>query len=955
MPLLFMATPAVYKPNPTMCYFTSIACKNPIHKSVEELVKEIQNPSKDVATLIASIRKASSSGEKKEATRLKKGLPAVTVSGIFEGGHLIANLKELNGLIQVDLDNVFDLTDLRNQLRKDPIILCEFLSPSGNGSKSIVRYTGNFEAAFHELTQYFQQRYSVTMDQVCKDVSRLMFLSHDPDCYYNPVATFFKASNEVPKPEPKKAPEMPKSNAIPEGVTADVEKVVNQITKHKIDITGRYEDWLKLGFALASEFGLGGLGYFHKISQYSPTYDPHTCEKQYQACCRNTGTSKASIKTFFGMAKEYGIDIKPVYRKTENNPKTARKQPEKAVSDQPRPTDTALIPDDSQEMLHRVIEDTAVHFIEEDFQQENGFFIQNSAYWITERGNGKNYNLEVSNFVMEILFHFDDDSKNTRRLIKLQRNTGNISVVEVQDNETSPEKFEVILKSKKCTFFGKAYTLKRIFKYCMDNELSAKAIITLGYNPDNDIYALSDSIVCNGRVERVNEVGIVKTDKTTFYLPAWSSYNRENTAFVNERRFRYIEGAMNFSEWAENFYQAYDLNGAIGICYIIQCLFRDIIFSQINFFPFLFLFGAPGVGKTTYIDLLLRLWGDKEPGVSVKGSTIKAIARAASQRRNALLFLKEYDNTISPDLENALKNFYDGQGYSTAQTSNDNKTQTWLVHSGIVIDGNALPTKSNAFFDRNIVLTFEQNKFTKESTAAYNRLMAASEGGLGQVLVEILSHRKTFEKNIKPAFNCIYNQIKGYDAEFEGVKFPADSIVVNGFDLSKLPERTIKHIAFILGTVIALDGHINFSFDYSQLVQKVFMDAIEKHDLMAEINEVSMFWDALSYTHKAEPHRVTEGKHYQKEPLELIIYIKINELYPVYVDYCKRSNINFCDKTTLVKLLTSESYPAFIPGDQKGRGKAITKHQLGSCYRFRYVYPKDFSDNILIAGKEVNL
>ena len=1032
-----MTTPAVDKPNPIMSYFTSIACKKPIPKSVEELVKEIQNPSKDVATLIASIRKASSSGDKKEATRLKKGLPAVTVSGIFEGGHLIANLKELNGLIQVDLDNVFDLTDLRNQLRKDPIILCEFLSPSGNGSKSIVRYTGNFEAAFHELTHYFEQRYSVTMDQVCKDVSRLMFLSHDPDCYYNPNAAFFKASNEAPKPEPKKAPEMPKSNSIPEGVTADVEKVVDQITTHKIDITGGYDDWLKLGFALASEFGLGGLGYFHKISQYSPTYDPHTCEKQYEACCRDTGVSKASIKTFFGMAKDYGLDIKPVYSKptlSKNNIPVASKPAETATLERdelfseaakivvqnqsgsvsliqrklnlgynragklmdqleaagiigafrgatPRQVllreESELQPillgipvkkiepvkeilpniealDDSQEMLLRKIKDTSETSEIDIFERQNGFFIQDSSYWIIQRGKGKSYELPVSNFAMEILFHFDDDSKNTRRLIKLQRDTGCISIVEVQDNETSPDRFEVILKSKKCTFFGNAYTLKRIFKYCMDNELTAKQVTMLGYNPDGNFYALSDSILYKNEVYRVNDLGVVRIGDTTYYLPAWSSSNRENTDYLDLRRFRYIEGNMGFDAWAKLVYEAYGFNGAVGIMFLINCLFRDIVFKQINFFPYLFLFGEAGVGKTTFIDILLRIFGDKYPGVSIKGSTTKAISRSTSQKKNAMLYLKEYDNTITNDLENAFKNFYDGGAYSTAQTSNDNKTHTWLVHSGIILDGNALPTKSSPYFDRNIILTFEANKFTKESTAAFFSLKSKFDEGFGLVLRQILSHRDYYQERLKMAFDRLYNQIKGYESEFEGEKFPGVELFYNGVNLSKLPDRTINHMAFLLTPFLALNKVLKFPFDFDELTQKVFADAVEKNEMMAAINDISLFWDSINYTKGVEPHRVAESKHFIKDAYTRILYIKMNELYPVYVDFCKKSNVVFSDKYSLIKLLTSESYKPFEPGDQKGRGKAYTKNGFGSCYRFRFEFNNE-NACIMVGGKEVNL
>lgn len=998
-----MTTPAT---NLNLSFFRSLADEEPAIVTTKQVAKAIVKPPKKLVDNIARIRllmaeHAKNGTIKQGKNELKKlgwktSLPCVTISGIFEGGHQIAHLKELSGLMQVDFDQVYNLEGLRSLLRNDPYTHLEFLSPSGLGTKLIVKYTGNHLAAFEALREYYEKTYCVSdtfqteMDPVCKDVSRVCFLSHDPECLFNENSAVYEAASEAPEVKTNEAkptvakPTYPRptQEGVKLGVSADVEKVVDQLVSHKIDITGGYKDWLKLGFSIASEFGASGLGYFQEISQFSPTYNPQDCERQFSACCRDNGPSKATIKTLFGYAKDHGIDIKPVYSNPASGGSNGAKKavsipalnsvsvavadlPLEVAKEQPgefpRTVEVVEIAIpygiECEEMITRRIKDTTEEGEGDEKAAEwlNGFFVRDSAFWVVQRGHGKPQDLEVSNFCMETLFHFNDDSKNTRRLIKLQRNTGEISVVEVLDSETSPDKFEVILKSRKCSFYGSAYTLKRIFKYCMDNELSAKAIVTLGYNPDSDIYALSDSIIVNGKVLMVNEVGIIKNNDTTFYLPAWSSYNRENTAYVNERRFRYIEGKMDFKAWAENIYQAYDLNGAIGICYVIQCLFRDVIFSQINFFPFLFLFGPPGVGKTTFIDILLRLFGEKEPGVSVKGSTIKAIARAASQRRNAILFLKEYDNSISPELENACKNFYDGQGYSTAQTSNDNKTQTWLVHSGIIFDGNALPTKSNAFFDRNIVCTFDQNKFTKESTAAYTRLNLACDEGFGQVLVELLSHRETFKKNIRRCFNSIYNELKGYDYEHEGEHFNGADKFFDGVNVSKLPERTLKHIAFILSTVQCLKTVLNFPFDWQELCNKVVSDAIEKNDMMAEINDISLFWDSLQYTQRAESQKMIAGRQYLIDALGMMIYIKMNDCYPIYVEYCKRSNLVFSDKQTLVRLLTSESYLAFMPGDQKSRGKTITKHGFGSSYRFRIESPKDGSPGYLIAGKEVIL
>ena len=45
-----------------------------------------------------------------------------------------------------------------------------------------------------------------------------------------------------------------------------VEKLIDLLKSSHTDITADYNDWLKVGFALASEFGESGRRYFHDIS-----------------------------------------------------------------------------------------------------------------------------------------------------------------------------------------------------------------------------------------------------------------------------------------------------------------------------------------------------------------------------------------------------------------------------------------------------------------------------------------------------------------------------------------------------------------------------------------------------------------------------------------------------------------------------------------------------------------
>lgn len=89
----------------------------------------------------------------------------------------------------------------------------------------------------------------------------------------------------------------------------EVKDIANQIAARQIDITSGYENWLRLGFALANGLGEEGREIFHQLSQLNGDYTPKECDKKYDSCIKGSG-SGITISTFFHMAKDAGIDIK---------------------------------------------------------------------------------------------------------------------------------------------------------------------------------------------------------------------------------------------------------------------------------------------------------------------------------------------------------------------------------------------------------------------------------------------------------------------------------------------------------------------------------------------------------------------------------------------------------------------------------------------------------------------
>ena len=92
--------------------------------------------------------------------------------------------------------------------------------------------------------------------------------------------------NEGDKPSQQpQQPTHPVGSSAPDTDTASrVEALIAALRASGADITADYNDWLKVGFALAGEFGEGGRGYFHDISSLYPGYDQAESDTKYTEC-----------------------------------------------------------------------------------------------------------------------------------------------------------------------------------------------------------------------------------------------------------------------------------------------------------------------------------------------------------------------------------------------------------------------------------------------------------------------------------------------------------------------------------------------------------------------------------------------------------------------------------------------------------------------------------------------
>ena len=155
------------------------------------------------AETIKSIR---ATNDEDRQSELKRSLPAVMFSGTFRK----RSSKELiqhSGLICMDFDGVEHPDQVIDNMRFDPHLALAFISPRGNGVKAVFCIPEDSEqaAAFETVRDYCATMYDLEADESGKDISRLCFLSIDPDAHYAPDAVPLRVAPKIEVPKPQKA------------------------------------------------------------------------------------------------------------------------------------------------------------------------------------------------------------------------------------------------------------------------------------------------------------------------------------------------------------------------------------------------------------------------------------------------------------------------------------------------------------------------------------------------------------------------------------------------------------------------------------------------------------------------------------------------------------------------------------------------------------------------------
>ncbi len=284
----------------SVSYYEQVFQKTGAEISVQDFLDKIALPTYKQA--VDAIRAEPDAEKRRE---LKAGtLPAATIAGTFTT-KTHDGIKQHSGLMAMDFDHLNELLpDALCKLQSDPYTCVAWTSASGNGLCVLVKIKPEkWAESFAGLSRYYAEKHGLIVDEQCKNVNRLRFVSHDPNLFINEESALF--THYLKSAEQKKR-EKPISTHV--HTESDIEYVLQQIEARSLDVCPSYEDWLKVGFAFVSGYGEDGRDYYHRVSQFGEKYDADKCNKQYSYLV-GYGARAITISTFYYLAKQAGCDI----------------------------------------------------------------------------------------------------------------------------------------------------------------------------------------------------------------------------------------------------------------------------------------------------------------------------------------------------------------------------------------------------------------------------------------------------------------------------------------------------------------------------------------------------------------------------------------------------------------------------------------------------------------------
>ena len=535
----------------------------------------------------------------------------------------------------------------------------------------------------------------------------------------------------------------------------------------------------------------------------------------------------------------------------------------------------------------------------------------------------------ISNFIMEPLFHIEDENNGTR--IFRMRNTYNICrVIELRESELcSLNSFQQKVGSVgNYVWLAKIDKLNRVKEYLYSKTDTAERIRKLGWNAAEGFFAFGNGLLADGKFQAVDDLGIVRgVSGKAYYIPAMSKIYIHNPEIFQFERLMVHENrnGIKLYDYVKQLMEVFGENATVAFCYLLSTLFRDVIFRRTRHFPILNLFGEKGTGKTTLATSLQAffLHGVDPPNLGV--TSVPAMNDRVSQAVNTLVVLDEYKNDLDIRKIAYLKGLWGGGGQTKKNTGTDGMAAQTIVSTGVVLCGQDKPTQDMALYTRVLFLAFSKTSFSQREKSRYEDLVALCNLGLTHLTIEILNHRELFEKNFSDTYSIVKREL--------AAKMEDETI----------HDRIFGNWVIPLATFRTLETVLDVPFSYTDLFDTAAKGMRVQNELAQESSEVADFWNMLQGFQTMG--KCVEKAHYRirylksfrplgaKEEIEFmearpILYLNMAAVASLFNSRNQNVTANRSNWSTIMSYL--KSHPSFL-GLKQDRFTILLPNGLPDC------------------------
>lgn len=143
---------------------------------------------------------------------------------------------------------------------------------------------------------------------------------------FNPLEWAQGEPSSNPQPRVETVSDQPQGGQVSNMASVDfstelqkARAVCDDLLSRGANIAESYDDYLKLGFALADGLGPDGRDIYHDLCAQSPKYRERDCEKKWQECLAKRD-GRTTIRTFYKMAQDADVDLSAIGRQFPSKP-----------------------------------------------------------------------------------------------------------------------------------------------------------------------------------------------------------------------------------------------------------------------------------------------------------------------------------------------------------------------------------------------------------------------------------------------------------------------------------------------------------------------------------------------------------------------------------------------------------------------------------------------------------